>query len=759
MAPGGDAPATPAPASPLAPPPLRGDEATQGVTVVKTAEEAERVLGILLGLRDRYHAVDTETRGWEPGLPTYGHGEIICFSVYCGDDVDFGGGPRLFVDNLDEGGEQRGMVERFRRYLEDPGIRKVFHNYSFDRAMFFNEGVSVQGLAADTMHMARLYHSDLVQYTLQWLGQRLLGDAYRKGSLNDLMSGAGGESTEYLHLHERETWIDYSTFDTVATWKLHEELLAILKGMPWQGAEGGGTMLDFYEHYWVPFADVLVRIEERGVPFDLRILEAQTAKATRDLEETDRRIREWVRREYHKRYPGDPDLEGASEALNFGSKIQLRHLLFGRGTRKVGSVFIGGLALPESLASNCKKTAKTKEISVSAELLEELAGPDPESGPGGCGTALRHLDVEGCQGMAGLIRLGMIQKALTSFLVPLQDKVDVNGRVHTQLNLRTSTGRLSSQQPNLQQLPALDKDHYGIRGAVACLPDRRLIIADYGQLDLRVLAHMSGCAKMIEALNAGVDIHTATALYMYADVKDAVDRGEVALDKVKEVYASQRRHAKTVNFGIAYGLTKQGLARQLGCSEKEGEDMISRWYKAYPEVKSWQEDTVRAALQTKTLHVETLRGRWRRIPDLKLMVDAVESGPQRGGYNRVNWDALSARRKATNAPVQGGSADVVVEAMLRAEASEELRALGYRMILQIHDELVFEGPAENAAEALAAVREIMEHPFLDGRSLAVPLPVDASIAVNWMEGKGGGAAPPSSSGAAEPVAKSAGVAL
>lgn len=731
---------------------------TAGVTVVDTPAEAQRVVKMLMSLREqhRFHALDTETKDWEPDLSTYGHGRVICFSIYCGDDVDFGSGPRVWVDNMDEKGNTRGLIEYFRPYLEDAGLKKVFHNYSFDRAMFFNEGVTVAGFAGDTMHMARLQHSDRLHYSLEILGETLLGIGWGKQSLKELMREEHVKRPEDLHLSTsattRSAWTEYSTFDTVATWKLHAKLCQELSSQEWRMPRGQvhGTLLDFYKLYWRPFAEVLVAIEERGVPVDVAHLEMQKKLAKQHLADEEQLFFEWVQSAYLKRYPDRPDLVSSAAKFNPRSAQQLRHFLFGSIPKEIANVLVGGLGLPDRL---CQGTTPKGELAVGGDQLAQLAGPDPAAGESGCGSALPHLGVEGCVGIGRRWRMMTIQKAVTTFLEPLQEWVDSAGRVHTSLNIHTSTGRLTSSRPNLQQLPSLDKDVYGVRRAIACVESNRLIVADYGQLDLRVLAHTTGCKAMIAQLWSGIDFHSGTALHMYAHVREAVDRGEVVLEKprdgecciplVKDKFPTERRFAKAVNFGIAYGLSAKGLADQLKCEQIEAQDMIDKWYQAYPEVKAWQEEVVRDAVAHPRNRVVTLRGRWRSLEDLRHLRVA---DPKRGGIlrtiktnSKAAYTDLSlgraAQRQAINAPVQGGSADVVIEAMLKAHSSEVLRELGYSMILQVHDELVFEGPAAAAEKALEAVREIMEHPFLDGSELAVPLPVAAVICRSWGEAK------------------------
>jgi len=242
---------------------------------------------------------------------------------------------------------------------------------------------------------------------------------------------------------------------------------------------------------------------------------------------------------------------------------------------------------------------------------------------------------------------------------------------------------------------------------------------------------------MCEALSSGVDIHSNTAVGMYPEIKEAIDNGKAALEEtpgvpmVKDVFAHQRRNAKAVNFGIAYGLTSIGLAEQLKVSREEAQDMINKWYIAYPGVKQWQRETIVEAVNRVGIpYVETPRGRRRQLPNLRGQAKTRRQGPQ-----SVDFEVLSAQRQASNSPVQGGSADIVVEAMLKAASDTELNELGYKMVLQVHDELIFEGPEEHSQQALVAVRRVMEHPFLDDLKFAVPLPVDAKASKTWHEAK------------------------
>ena len=403
--------------------------------------------------------------------------------------------------------------------------------------------------------------------------------------------------------------------------------------------------------------------------------------------------------------------------------------------------------------------------------------------------------------------MGSIDTMLNTFVGPLRYLADERSRVHCSLNLNTETGRLSSRRPNLQNQPALEKDQYLIRKAFRAEEGRALVVADYGQLELRLLAHVANCESMLAAFRDGGCFHSRTAVGMFEHVRAAVERGEVLLEKgsdgdadtplVKDVYASERRRAKTLNFSIAYGgradlplmtrggataatwtfrgdesrrrrgrdadipwsrrrrgrdadirsrgrdadipwsrprrgstketggrlrygKTAHGLARDWGVGHDEAQEMLRAWYDDRPEVEAWQKRTIADARRTG--YTTTLMGRRRRLPDLLERNRALQG---RGA------------RAAINTPIQGSAADVVMMAMIQLHESPVLADLGYKLLLQIHDEVILEGPAEHREAALAEVVAVMERPF-DGIGLdplLVDLTVDANTAETWYEAK------------------------
>ncbi len=338
---------------------------------------------------------------------------------------------------------------------------------------------------------------------------------------------------------------------------------------------------------------------------------------------------------------------------------------------------------------------------------------------------------DACVALYSLCAIGSIDTMIANFLTSLQSLADHQSRVHCSLNLNTETGRLSSRRPNLQNQPALEKDKYKIRKAFEASPGNTLIVADYGQLELRLLASMTKCDSMIKAFEAGGDFHSRTAMDMFDHVKAKIDDGEVLLEwdyskgdppkpLLKDEFGSERRKAKTLNFSIAYGKTAHGLSKDWGVTTREAQEMVDKWYAARPEVLLWQATTKKYA--KKFGITRTLMGRYRQLPE------ATSSNPALWGH---------AERASINTPIQGGAADVAMMAMNKINSSPKLQKLGWILLLQIHDEVILEGPEETAEEAFREVIQCMEAPWVLGlNKTAVPLLVDGSFShKTWYDAK------------------------
>lgn len=770
----------------------------EGVTVVRDVHSAVRAIHQLTLVRDTFIAWDTETTGVDPTKESpVGKGRVICLSAYGGDHIDFGNGPRLFVDCLDCEGGGENMLQLFKEYFEDDRFLKVWHNYSFDRHVLNNHGINVSGFGGDTMHMARLVDTSRKKYSLEELCNDYLDDSLRKAPMKERFGakrickdGTEGKdivvpSTVDLQrsAEHRPSWIEYAVSDAQLTHSLMDVLSTKLKAM---SLTPGGNALsnlphknmdELYDKLFVPFGNMLIDMEHTGFKVDVsRLLAAQDA-AEGDRDRLEDSFRDWV-----SSHCAD------ARYMNINSGKQKQQLFFApfmnskskeimpeKQTFKVEQVGIMGQRYAEELAlqemsddeNYCddgavaqddieggreKKAKKTPKRPRSAKLVRDvtiaglgLSAPavTPSGLPSVNAVTMRKLagyprkdppvygdarDPEICLAIDDIMEASAVSTLLSGFIVPLQHMIDSEGRIHASLNINTETGRLSSRRPNLQNQPALEKDRYKIRNAFVCEDNSKLIVADYGQLELRLLAHITSCQSMIKAFAAGGDFHSRTALTMYDHVAEAVRRGDCLLERdaddkeaataplLKDMYATERRRAKTLNFSIAYGKTAVGLSNDWGISREEAEETLSLWYKDRPEVRKWQEDCRQFAREHG--FVETILGRRRHLPEV------------RSSDYRERGHAL---RAAINAPLQGSAADLVMVAMLKLHKNATLRALGWRVILQVHDEILFEGPTESAEIAREVIRDVMLHPF--EQSLSVAMTVDPSIADSWYNAK------------------------
>ena len=402
---------------------------------------------------------------------------------------------------------------------------------------------------------------------------------------------------------------------------------------------------DVYTRIELPVAPVLAGMEEAGIRLDVTVLEKMSEEMAAQLEDLTARIY---------------DLAG--EEFNINSPRQLGVVLFER------------LNLPPS-----RKLRKSGQYSTSVEVLEELA-------------AIYELP-------RLILDYRQRAKFKSTYVDVLPGLLGQDGRLHTSFNQTgAATGRLSSSEPNLQNIPIRTELGRNIRRAFVPDDGRTLLSADYSQVELRILAHLSDDAGLIEAFLEDADIHRRTAAQVLGISPDAVD-------------SEQRGRAKAVNFGIVYGQTPFGLSRQLGISREEAEDFIERYFARYPGVRDYIENSLAEARERG--FTRTLFGRIRQIPEIN----------SRNGMRRS-----AAERMAINAPIQGSAADIIKLAMIRIADEIRRRKLSTRMVLQVHDELIFDVP-ENEAGIASDVRQWMS----GVADLKVPLKVDIRTGPNWRD--------------------------
>lgn len=413
----------------------------------------------------------------------------------------------------------------------------------------------------------------------------------------------------------------------------------------------GDGLVSVYERLERPLLPVLVAMEERGIVVDRQILSrlsgdlAQKAAALED--------------EIKTMADGD---------FNIGSPKQLGELLFGK------------LGLPGGTKT------KSGQWSTSAQVLEDLAAQGHE---------LPRRIVDWRQ----LTKLkSTYTDALPGFINP------ETGRVHTSYALAaTTTGRLSSSDPNLQNIPIRTAEGRKIRTAFVARPGCKLISADYSQIELRVLAHVADIAQLVQAFADGIDIHAMTASEMFGV-------------PVEGMPSEVRRRAKAINFGIIYGISAFGLANQLSIERSQAGEYIKRYFERFPGIRDYMEAT--KAFARDRGYVETIFGRRAHYPDIR------SPNPQVRAFNE---------RAAINAPIQGSAADIIRRAMVHMDREIAAHDMPVQMLLQVHDELIFEVPDEDVERSIPMIVSVMENAAMPARVLKVPLKVDARAASNWDE--------------------------
>ncbi|MDX2118906.1 MAG: DNA polymerase I [Planctomycetota bacterium] len=546
------------------------------------------------------------------------------------------------------------VLAALRPLLEDANRPKVAHNLKFDLLVLRNAGVAVRGIAlpgsCDPMVASYLIDSSRSSHSLDALSLALLGRG--KQSISELIGS--GKTQRTFDTVAIELATPYAAADAELTLELSQVMLPQLKAM-------GLTSL--FQDVEMPLVEVLADLEWAGIKVDPAELERQRSRLSKRIEaiivELDGLFVSAIGRRV------DPD-----------SPKQLSAALFNTPEDATP-----GLGL--------KSSKKTKTgASTDAEVLEKLA-EDPE-----IGTPIPTLILEYRQ----------LSKLVSTYLIALRDAINPRtGRVHARFNQTVAaTGRLSSSDPNLQNIPIRTDLGREIRKAFVAEPGKLLVSADYSQIELRLLAHLSRDAALIEAFQRGDDIHAAVAAQIHG----------VPLEQVTK---DQRSGAKMVNFGIVYGITSYGLARRLGIDEKAAAEIIAGYKRRFSGITTFLQECVEQAKRHG--YVETMLKRRRMIPD-------IES-------NVPNRRAL-AERTAINSVVQGSAADLIKLAMIDLHARAKRGELASAtMLLQIHDELVFEADAADAPR----VRDIVVDRMEKAMSLRVPLKADARISADWAEGK------------------------
>jgi DNA polymerase I len=451
------------------------------------------------------------------------------------------------------------------------------------------------------------------------------------------VAGKGAKQLAFNQV-EVERAAQYAAQDADITLRLH--------GSIWPQLEAAPRLKNLYETIEMPLVAVLYRMERAGVLVDRALLKAQSSELAARMQELQARAHAC-----------------AGGTFNLDSPKQLQEILFGK------------LGLPVT-----RKTP-TGQPSTAEDVLEELAAS----------YELPKL----------ILEYRGVTKLKSTYTDKLPEQIDEKtGRIHTTYQQGVAaTGRLSSENPNLQNIPIRTPEGRRIRQAFLAPPGHSLIAADYSQIELRIMAHLSGDASLLAAFAENRDVHQSTA-------------AEVLGIPLEAVTADQRRSAKAVNFGLIYGMSAFGLARQLGIGRGDAQRYVDRYFERYPGVRRYMDETRAQAREQG--YVETVFGRRLYLPDIRSRNAAMRQ---------------YAERSAINAPMQGTAADIIKMAMIGIDAWLETSGTPARLIMQVHDELVLEARNETAGETARRVQELM----IGACELSLPLKVDVGIGRHWDE--------------------------
>jgi DNA polymerase-1 len=525
--------------------------------------------------------------------------------------------------------------------LENPRVTKVNQNIKFDVLAFRGKGVRLEGVAGDSMVADYLLHAGERSHNMTDLALRYLN--HRVIPITDLI-GKKGKNQLRMDQVSTARVAEYSAEDAQVAWNLCQLLEPRLRD------EG---LWRLYEEVEVPLIEVLAELEYNGIRIDVPRLRNLSEEMAQQLTTIEREIHEL-----------------AGRPFNIASPKQLRQVLFDE------------LKLPTQ-----RRTGITGEASTDQETLERLA-------------ALGH------ELPRKILLHRQIAKLKGTYVDALPELVNPStGRIHASFNQTVaSTGRLSSSDPNLQNIPVRRELGRQIRQAFRPAEGWQLLTADYSQIELRLLAHFSGDAELGRAFAEDHDIHTLVAAQIF-DVADA------------DVTPDMRRVAKTVNFGVIYGMSAHGLATRLGMPREEAAQFIDAYFARYPKVLEYQARLLEKCRRDR--YVGTLLGRRREISGIR--PDST--------YQQRNQP----EREAINMEIQGSAADLIKLAMLHIHRRLGREGRQTRMLLQIHDELVFEAPPEEIDDVAALITEEMTAPLQRALKLDVPLKVDVAVGPNWLD--------------------------
>jgi DNA polymerase I len=537
--------------------------------------------------------------------------------------------------------EAQHLIEKFRPFFENESIEKIGQNIKYDLKILSNYNIHVKGKLFDTMIAHYLINPDMRH------NMDILSETYLKYAPKSIETLIGKKGKNQLSMRDvpLEDIKEYATEDADITFQLAAHFQPILEKV------GTKKLFDEIE---IPLVPVLADMEKEGIRLDVEFLKSMSVDMQKEIDAFEQQI-----------------YVTAGEKFNLASPKQLGDILFDK-------LKIGGTK---------QKKTKTGQYATGEEVLSYLAN--------------EHQIVR------DILEWRQMVKLQSTYIDALPNQVDKKtGRVHTDyMQTVAATGRLSSTNPNLQNIPIRTEKGRLIRKAfIARDENYTLLSADYSQIELRIIAALCGEENMIKAFQNNEDIHKSTAAKVF----------NVPLD---EVTKEQRSHAKTVNFGIIYGVSAFGLSNQTNLSRKESAELIEAYYQTYPKLKSFMTSQVDFARENG--YVETISGRRRYLKDINSANAIVRGG---------------AERNAVNAPIQGSAADIIKIAMINIheklnEKNPDGSGWKSKMLLQVHDELVFDVHNSELEKIQPMIKHEMENAF----KMAVPLDVEIGLGKNWLE--------------------------
>ncbi|WP_439554527.1 DNA polymerase I [Flavobacterium macrobrachii] len=545
-------------------------------------------------------------------------------------------GEAFYVPFPENQEEAQVLADKFKPFFENETIEKIGQNIKYDLKILSNYGVQIKGKLFDTMIAHYLINPDM-RHNMDVLSETYL--KYSPKSIEDLI-GKKGKNQKSMRDVALEETKEYAAEDADVTYQLKQNFSPILDK---------AETKKLFDEIEIPLIPVLAAMELEGINLDVPFLKEMSVEMAKESSELEQKI-----------------YETAGEKFNLASPKQLGDVLFDK-------MKIGGAK---------QKKTKTGQYATGEEVLSYLAN--------------EHQIVK------DILEWRQMVKLQSTYIDALPNQVDKKtGRVHTDyMQTVAATGRLSSNNPNLQNIPIRTERGRLIRKAfIARDENHTLVSADYSQIELRIIAALSGEENMIKAFQNNEDIHRSTAAKVF----------NVPLE---EVTKEQRSNAKTVNFGIIYGVSAFGLSNQTSLSRKESAELIDAYYATYPKLKSYMSNQVDFAREHG--YVQTVLGRRRYLKDINSANMMVKSG---------------AERNAVNAPIQGSAADIIKIAMINIHKKLTSENWKSKMLLQVHDELVFD--VHNSE--LEKIKPMIKHEMENAFKMDVPLDVEIGVGKNWLE--------------------------